>query len=82
MTNIWYNELYKPGYNYSNPGFQPKTGHFTQLVWKATTNIGVGIAIYNVTNFYGVAQYTPQGNFYYIGFMAEAFQQNVPKPLI
>ncbi|KAI9244541.1 CAP domain-containing protein [Sporodiniella umbellata] len=37
----WYSEVTK--YNYNNPGFGMSTGHFTQLVWKATTEIGCGV---------------------------------------
>ncbi|KAG1465082.1 hypothetical protein G6F56_004953 [Rhizopus delemar] len=38
----WYDE-YKD-YNYSNPGFSDDAGHFTQVVWKNTTEIGCGVA--------------------------------------
>ncbi|KAK6534306.1 hypothetical protein TWF281_005634 [Arthrobotrys megalospora] len=34
----WYDE--KNQYNAANPGFQMATGHFTQLIWKATSEIG------------------------------------------
>ncbi|PFH57589.1 hypothetical protein XA68_14811 [Ophiocordyceps unilateralis] len=27
-------------YDYGHPGYSPATGHFTQLVWKSTTDIG------------------------------------------
>ncbi|KAL1936315.1 hypothetical protein VTP01DRAFT_449 [Rhizomucor pusillus] len=37
----WYDE-YKE-YDYSNPGFSSATGHFTQLVWKGTTQLGCGV---------------------------------------
>ena len=45
-TKSWYDELYKPGYNFNNPGWNenPGAGHFTQLVWKGTTELGIGIA--------------------------------------
>ena len=31
-------------YNFGAPGFGMNTGHFTQVVWKGTTSVGVGIA--------------------------------------
>ncbi|KAG0051111.1 hypothetical protein BGZ83_004096 [Gryganskiella cystojenkinii] len=34
----WYNEV--KFYSYNNPGFSMKTGHFTQVVWKGTTQVG------------------------------------------
>ena len=45
-TKSWYDELYKPGYNFNNPGWNenPGAGHFTQVVWKGTTELGIGIA--------------------------------------
>ncbi|KAJ6260085.1 hypothetical protein Dda_5731 [Drechslerella dactyloides] len=35
---LWYIEENK--YNYNNPGFTYSTGHFTQLVWKSSMQIG------------------------------------------
>lgn len=37
----WSNEA--SAYNWSNPGFFESTGHFTQVVWKGTTQIGCSI---------------------------------------
>ncbi|RVD88487.1 uncharacterized protein DFL_002671 [Arthrobotrys flagrans] len=37
-VTAWYEE--KNQYNPAAPGFQLSTGHFTQLIWKATTEIG------------------------------------------
>uniref|UniRef100_A0A3P8WPS9 SCP domain-containing protein n=1 Tax=Cynoglossus semilaevis TaxID=244447 RepID=A0A3P8WPS9_CYNSE len=37
------------------------TGHFTQVVWKETTQLGVGVATVG-TRSYVVAQYRPAGN--------------------
>ena len=33
----------EPFYNWNLPGFAEKTGHFTQLVWKETTQVGCGL---------------------------------------
>ncbi|CAF1551756.1 unnamed protein product [Rotaria sp. Silwood1] len=66
----WYNEI--RSYNFNNGGFSMATGHFTQLVWRSSTKLGVGIAYGNGgRSAYLVAQYTPPGN--YIG----QFQTNV-----
>lgn len=34
----WYDEVSL--YDYNNPGFSHATGHYTQVVWVATTDIG------------------------------------------
>lgn len=41
-VKAWYDEIKK--YKYSRPGFSPATGHFTQVVWLDTTEVGVGKA--------------------------------------
>lgn len=71
--DAWYNEV--RDYNYRSPGFASSTGHFTQLVWKNTTQIGCGVA----TCLWGslrvwVCRYAPQGNW------AGQFPANVPPP--
>ena len=58
-TDMWYNEIQQ--YNFNNPGFASGTGHFTQLVWAETTQIGVGKAT-NGGQTFVVANYTPPGN--------------------
>ena len=51
------------------------TGHFTQVVWKSTTKLGMGVAFGNGgRNVVVVAQYGPAGN------MMGEFPQNVPRP--
>ncbi|XP_028513433.1 Golgi-associated plant pathogenesis-related protein 1 [Exaiptasia diaphana] len=70
-TKDWYDEV--KYYSYSRPGFSGKTGHFTQVVWKSTRRLGVGIAK-NGGFIIIVARYSPPGNF--IG----AFRQNVGRP--
>ena len=75
----WYDEV--ENYNYDKPGFSDNTGHFTQVVWKGSTQVGCGAAQgtetiegtkYNA--FYVVCQYTAPGN------MSVAFPANVQKP--
>jgi hypothetical protein len=77
-TGGWYSEIVD--YNFAtaaaNPGFT--TGHFTQLVWKATTRIGAARAFgQGAGGFYEtyiVAEFSPPGN--YQGQYAD----NVPAP--
>lgn len=68
-------------YNYSNPGFSAEPGHFTQVVWKNSTQLGCGAAQgvktlngrqYNA--FYVVCHYAPAGN------VTGQFPENVLKP--
>jgi len=56
---LWYDELYRPGYSYSEPGLQPAAGHFTQVVWAATTHVGGAQS--TCGNFH-VCNYFPAGN--------------------
>ncbi|XP_053551404.1 Golgi-associated plant pathogenesis-related protein 1-like [Bombina bombina] len=56
----WYDEIQY--YNYSRPGFAMNTGHFTQVVWKDSKQLGVGVATDGRGTFYVVGQYSPAGN--------------------
>jgi glioma pathogenesis-related protein 2 len=38
----WYGEI--KYYTFGVSGFSTQTGHFTQVVWKETTKLGVGVA--------------------------------------
>ncbi|MFI1465269.1 CAP family protein [Nocardia carnea] len=70
-TQMWYDEI--QSYDFDNPGFSMATGHFTQMVWKASTRLGIGHASedgYTV----GVALYSPHGN------VEGQFPQNVTRP--
>lgn len=49
------------------------TGHFTQLVWKSTTQLGCAMAVTTTNKVYGVCNYSPQGNIVNAGY----FQNNV-----
>ncbi|MGE0382174.1 MAG: CAP family protein, partial [Hyphomicrobium sp.] len=69
---MWYNEVAK--YDFTNPGFTSQTGHFTQVVWKGSTQLGCGMAMGCPGAFnggYWVCRYAPPGN------MQGAFEQNV-----
>ncbi|KAF5900736.1 Golgi-associated plant pathogenesis-related protein 1-like, partial [Clarias magur] len=58
-VDSWYSEI--KDYNFSNPGFGSNTGHFTQVVWTSTKEVGVGLATDGKTVFV-VGQYKPAGN--------------------
>ena len=49
-------------YDYNNHGFASNTGHFTQVIWKTSLRVGVGIAR-GTDRVIVCAQYSPQGNF-------------------
>ena len=70
-----YKEVCKPGYNFKTGSFSSGTGHFTQVVWKGTKEIGLGRASNTKDNgmvcTYVVGRYRPAGN-----FMGK-FQENV-----
>lgn len=70
MTQMWYDEI--KDYDFSNGTFTMETGHFTQVVWKETQEIGIGLAQSSDGGWYGVANYYPAGN------MMGAFDENVP----
>jgi len=78
-VKCWYDEVAK--YDYTKGQFDVETGHFTQVVWKGSTQLGTGVAFgtvvekgktYNAT--YVVCQYSPAGN------MSGSFAANVLKP--
>ena len=61
MTDDWYNEVNQ--YDFNNPGFISGTGHFTQVVWKGSREVGFGYAQARDGYYYGVANYYPAGNY-------------------
>ncbi|KAL0266619.1 UNVERIFIED_CONTAM: hypothetical protein PYX00_009112 [Menopon gallinae] len=69
----WYSEIQY--YTYSLSNFYGVSGHFTQLIWKSTTEVGMGRARSKRGKQYIVANYNPPGNF------SGRYAQNVPKPL-
>lgn len=70
-TNFWYNEVSQ--YDYDNPGFSSSTGHFTQIVWKSSQNLGIGVAR-SSSGVYVCGSYDPSGNF------PGEFPENVLRP--
>lgn len=57
---LWTNEA--KYYNYGNPQFSSKTGHFTQVVWASTTRVGCAAQRCSGGKFW-VCRYYPAGNY-------------------
>ncbi|WP_406238436.1 CAP family protein [Nocardia sp. NBC_01009] len=77
-TKAWYDEI--KDYDFDAPtGFSSQTGHFTQVVWKASTKLGVGVACNTggEGGQYVVAQYNPAGNM--MGNNNQYFRENVQR---
>jgi len=72
VTQNWYDEINK--YNFNSKSFISGTGHFTQVVWKKTKEVGFGCAQADDGAYFCVANYFPCGN-----FLGE-FQENVLRP--
>jgi uncharacterized protein YkwD len=68
MINDWYSEI--SAYDFAS-GTGNGTGHFTQVVWKSTTQVGCGIA-QCTDGAILVCNYSPAGN------MQGAYVENVP----
>ena len=71
VTKNWYSEI--KNYNY-NGDWSNGTGHFTQIVWKDTKEVGFGKSKNAKGKTFVVANYYPAGNF--LGF----FKYNVLRP--
>ena len=68
-VDSWYNEI--GAYNFNNPGFGSTTGHFTQVIWRASTQLGCAKATCGNYD-YWVCRYAPAGN------VTGQFPANVP----
>lgn len=81
-VDVWYDEISL--YDYNNPGFDEETGHFTQLIWNATNEVGCAIVdCHNEWSQYTICEYRPAGNI--VGSTdsqtRQLFNDNVPRPL-
>ncbi|CAH3169732.1 unnamed protein product [Porites evermanni] len=69
VVDRWYSEVEK--YDFNNPGFKSGIGHFTQVVWKETKELGIAKAKSDDGKIFVVARYHPAGNY------MNQFQDNV-----
>ena len=60
-VNAWYSEISM--YDFKNPGWSESVGHFTQVVWNASTKLGIGLALSSDGWLYCVGQYFEAGNY-------------------
>jgi len=65
LLGMWMDErqyyVHKPYPNCSNTGDKSDVGHYTQVIWAATTEVGCGLATRNGKDFL-VCQYKTSGN--------------------
>ena len=71
--------LESSNYDFNNPGFTEKDGHFTQIVWKSSTKVGCGAAKGPIDGWNGlfvICNYYPAGNINNVAY----FKENVLPP--
>jgi uncharacterized protein YkwD len=59
----WYSEIEQYTYGVINSSNWSKTGHYTQMVWKKTTQVGIAVAKCSDGAIIIVANYNPPGNY-------------------
>jgi pathogenesis-related protein 1 len=62
-SKSWYNEIKDYTYGELNNSNWYNTGHYTQMVWKNTTHVGIGVAKCSDGGIIIVANYDPAGNY-------------------
>jgi uncharacterized protein YkwD len=71
VVESWYEEI--AAYSFSAPRVNDETGHFTQIVWRASKRLGCAVARCRGNDFW-VCRYAPAGN------DEGRMTQNVSKP--
>jgi hypothetical protein len=83
MVALWIDErrLFKPGRfpDVSTNGKWTDVGHYTQLIWQSTSEVGCAIAS-NAEDDYLVCRYDPPGNWIGEEVLAPAAANQAPKP--
>ena len=59
----WYSEISKFHYGVLNGSNWYASGHYTQMVWRNTTQVGMGQAVCSDGSIVIVAEYDPPGNY-------------------
>lgn len=70
----WYDEIKDYDFAAGDKNDLAKTGHFTQMIWRATREAGCGLAKCRDGSTMMVCRYSPAGN------VLRRFQENVPPP--
>lgn len=73
VVDRWYAEV--DNYDFRSPGFRSGTGHFTQIVWQESKELGIAKAKSSDGKIIVVARYRPPGN------VINHFQDNVKPKL-
>lgn len=71
-VDMWYKEV--EDYNFEDPAFNAKCGHFTQVVWASSREFGAARCLASDGTQYIVARYKPAGN------ILGEFKENVKPP--